>query len=132
MAYALEILNRHGPALGKRPTGRQRFVDAVTCAYCGGAGADPKCSNASGCPVCRGPGVVRVVPPVVVCRRCAGSGRVSGDLICLTCITGWGCYRCGMRPIPVPVAAEPAPKGSFIATPVKGKGSSEVRHGDRS
>jgi DnaJ-class molecular chaperone len=44
------------------------------------------------------------MPPVVACRQCGGSGRVGGDLICLTC-KGVGvvsvpleadtCSRCG-------------------------------------
>jgi hypothetical protein len=131
MEYALKVLNRPGPALGKQTTGWPRFVDAVTCAYCGGDGADPKYSSASGCPVCRGAGMVRVVPPVVVCRRCAGSGRVSGDLICLTC-NGVGMLSLRYEADTCPAAAEPAPRGFFIATPVRGKGSSEIRPGDRS
>ena len=69
MEYALKVLNRHGPAV--KPSRRKRFVDEVTCAYCGGGGADPKYSSASGCPGCSGAGEVRVVPPVVACR---GSG----------------------------------------------------------
>ena len=84
MEYAMHVLNRHGPVSGQ-PTRRKRFVDEVVCAYCAGRGADPKYSSASGCPVCRGAGRVRVTPPVVSCRLCAGSGQVSGDLICLTC-----------------------------------------------
>ena len=83
MEYALKVLNRHGPAV--KPTRRKRFVDEVVCAYCGGGGADPKYRSASGCPVCRGAGAVRVTPPVVACHRCGSSGRVGGDLICLTC-----------------------------------------------
>ncbi len=103
MEYAQKVLHKYGPASGK-PTRRQCFVNEVTCAYCGGRGADPKYSSASGCPVCRGAGRVPVIPPVVACRRCAGSGRVGGDLICLTC-KGVGamsvpfdadtCPRCG-------------------------------------
>ena len=84
MRYALKVLNRYGPAPNKTSQ-RQHFVDEVACAYCGGSGADPKYSSASGCPVCRGAGAVRVTPPVVACRQCGGSGRVGGDLICLTC-----------------------------------------------
>jgi DnaJ-class molecular chaperone len=84
MEYAMQVLNRHGPVSGK-PDRRKRFVDEVTCAFCGGLGADPKYSSASGCPVCRGAGVVRVMSPVVGCRQCGCSGRVAGDLICLTC-----------------------------------------------
>jgi DnaJ-class molecular chaperone len=103
MPYALKVLNRYGPALGTTSR-RKHFVHEVSCAYCGGGGADPKYSSASGCPVCRGAGSVRVAPPVVACRPCAGSGRVGGDLICLTC-RGVGmlpvrseadtCARCG-------------------------------------
>ena len=61
MEYALKVLNRSGSAV--RPTRRKRFVDEVSCAYCGGGGGDPKYSSASGCPVCRGAGVVRVIAP---------------------------------------------------------------------
>lgn len=103
MEYALQVLSRYGPASGK-PNRSKRFVEEVTCAYCGGRGADPKYSSASGCPVCRGAGRVQVTPPVVACGRCRGSGRVGGDLICLTC-RGAGmapvrfeadtCPRCG-------------------------------------
>ncbi len=49
MEFALKVLNRHGPVPGQ-PTRRKHFVDEVSCAYCGGAGADPKYSSASGCP----------------------------------------------------------------------------------
>jgi DnaJ-class molecular chaperone len=83
MEYALKVLNRCGSAV--RSTRRKRFVDEVSCAYCGGGGADPKYRSASGCPVCRGAGVVRVIPPVVFCRQCGSSGRMGGDLICLNC-----------------------------------------------
>ena len=97
MEYAMQVLNRYGPVSGQ-PTRRKRFVDEVSCAYCGGRGADPKYSSASGCPVCRGAGVVRVMPPVVACRQCGASGRVGGDLICLTCK--------GVGVVPVPVEAD--------------------------
>jgi DnaJ-class molecular chaperone len=103
MRYALKVLKRYGPA-SSSPSQRLYFVDEVACAYCGGSGADPKYSSASGCPVCRGAGAVLVTPPVVVCRQCAGSGREVGDLICLSC-RGAGmlavrygadtCPRCG-------------------------------------
>ena len=46
---------------------RKRFVDEVSCAYCGGGGADPEYRSASGCPVRRSAGIVRVTPPVVTC-----------------------------------------------------------------
>jgi DnaJ-class molecular chaperone len=126
MEYALQVLNQHGPALGKRPTGRPRFVDAVTCAYCGGGGADPKYSSASGCPVCRGAGVVRVVPPVVVppvvvCRRCAGSGRVSGDLICLTC-NGVGMLSVRYEADTCPRCGGTGVEGIFYCNACKGQG----------
>ncbi len=121
MVYALKVLNRLGPALGKRPTGRQRFVDAVTCAYCGGGGADPQYSSASGCPVCRGAGMVRVVPPVVVCRRCAGSGRVSGDLICLTC-NGVGMLSVRYEADTCPRCGGTGAEGIFYCNACKGQG----------
>ena len=41
MEYALKVLNRHGPVSGQ-PTRRKRFVDEVSCAYCGGAGGRPQ------------------------------------------------------------------------------------------
>ena len=120
MEYALQVLNRHGPVSGK-PTRRKRFVDEVSCAYCGGRGADPKYSSASGCPVCRGAGAVRVMPPVVACRRCSGSGRVGGDLICLTCK--------GVGVVSVPFEADTCPRcggtgeeGVFYCNACKGQG----------
>jgi DnaJ-class molecular chaperone len=119
MEYALKVLNKYGPAV--KPTHRKRFVDEVACAYCGGGGADPKYSSASGCPVCRGAGAVRVVPPVVTCRRCACSGRVAGDLICLTCG--------GVGMVSVPFAADTCPRcggtgeeGIFYCNACKGQG----------
>jgi len=103
MEYALQVLNRYGPVSGK-PTRLKRFVDEVICAYCGGRGADPQYSSASGCPVCRGAGAVRVTPPVVTCLSCSGSGYAGGFLSCLAC-RGTGvvsvapeadtCARCG-------------------------------------
>jgi DnaJ-class molecular chaperone len=120
MEYALKVLNRYGPALGATSR-RKYFVDEVICAYCGGAGADPKYSSASGCPVCRGAGSVRVTPPVVSCRSCAGSGRVSGDLICLTCR--------GVGMVPVSPEAGTCPRcrgtgeeGVFYCNACKGQG----------
>jgi hypothetical protein len=35
MEYAMQVLTRHGPVSGQ-PTRRKRFVDQVSCAYCGG------------------------------------------------------------------------------------------------
>lgn len=122
MRYALKVLNRYGPALGN-PTRRKYFVSEVPCAYCGGNGADPKYSSASGCPVCRGAGAVRVTPPVVACRQCSGSGRVGGDLICLTCK--------GAGVVSVPWEADTCPKcggsgeeGIFYCNACKGQGLS--------
>jgi len=120
MEYALKVLSKYGPAPGKASR-RKRFVDEVTCAYCGGYGADPKYSSASGCPVCCGAGSVRVTPPVVVCGRCNGSGRVGGDLICLTCR--------GVGMAPVRFEADTCPKcggtgeeGIFYCHSCKGQG----------
>jgi DnaJ-class molecular chaperone len=114
------VLNRHGPVPGK-PGRWIRFVEGVNCAYCGGRGTDPKYSSASGCPVCRGAGFVRVTPPVVGCRWCGGSGRVSGDLICLTCK--------GIGAVSVPLQADTCPhcggsgeKGIFYCSACKGQG----------
>jgi DnaJ-class molecular chaperone len=118
MEFALKVLNRCGPAV--KPTRRKRFVDAVGCAYCGGGG-DPKYSSASGCPVCRGAGAVRVISPVVTCRRCGGSGRVEGDLVCLTCR--------GVGAVSVPVGANTCSRcggtgeeGVFYCNACKGQG----------
>jgi len=119
MEYALKVLTRCGSAV--KPTRRQRFVDEVSCAYCGGGGGDPKYSSASGCPVCRGAGIVRVTPPVLACRRCSGSGRVGGDLICLTCK--------GVGVVSVPVGADTCSRcggtgeeGVFYCNACKGQG----------
>jgi len=73
MEYALKVLNRYGPALGTTPR-RKHFVDEVVCAYCGGGGADPKYSSASGCPVCRGAGSVRVAPRWLPAGRAPAPG----------------------------------------------------------
>ena len=77
MEYALKVLNRYGPAV-RTTTRRKRFVDEVTCAYCGGGGADPKYSSASGCPVCRGAGACGSPPrwwPAAVWRLRPGGRR---------------------------------------------------------
>jgi DnaJ-class molecular chaperone len=120
MRYALKVLERFGPAPHKAGQ-RQYFVDAVLCAYCRGSGADPKYSSASGCPVCRGAGLVRVVPPVVACRQCGSSGRVGGDLVCLTCQ--------GLGVVSVPLKAGTCPRcggtgeaGIFYCNACKGQG----------
>ena len=84
MEYAMKVLNRCGPVSG-RPTRRKRFVDEVSCAYCGGRRGRPQVQQRlrlSRMPRRRGraghaPG--GDLPPV------SGSGRVGGDLICLTC-----------------------------------------------
>ena len=120
MEYALKVLTRCGSALGK-PTRRKRFVDEVTCAYCGGGGADPKYSSASGCPVCRGAGRVRVTPPVVTCQRCSGSGRVAGDLICLTC-RGVGAMRVRFEADTCPQCKGTGEEGIFYCNACKGQG----------
>jgi len=120
MEYALKVLGKYSSAPGKADL-RKRFVNEVKCAYCGGGGADPKYSSASGCPVCRGVGALRVTPPVVSCRQCAGSGRVGGDLICLTCR--------GVGVVPVPSGADTCPRcggtgeeGVFYCNACKGQG----------
>jgi len=120
MEFAMKVLHRYGPVPGKNSR-RKRFVEEVTCAYCGGAGADPKYSSASGCPVCNGAGCVRVTPPVVTCRSCTGSGRVTGDLICLTCR--------GVGMVPVRFEADTCPRcggsgeeGIFYCNACKGQG----------
>ena len=82
MGYALKVLSRFGPGAGGSTL--MRFVDLVPCAYCRGTGEDP-IYGASGCPVCGGAGEIKTAPPIVTCRRCAGSGRAAGDLVCLTC-----------------------------------------------
>jgi DnaJ-class molecular chaperone len=120
MEYALKVLNRHGPVSGQ-PTRRKRFVDEVSCAYCGGAGADPKYSSASGCPVCRGAGVVPVIPPVVACRPCGGSGRVGGDLICLTC-RGVGVSPVRFEADTCPRCGGSGEEGIFSCNACKGQG----------
>jgi DnaJ-class molecular chaperone len=120
MEYAMQVLNRHGPVSGQSAR-RKRFVDEVICAYCGGRGADPKYSSASGCPVCHAAGVVQVIPPVVACRQCGSSGRVGGDLICLTCK--------GVGVVSVPVEADTCSRcdgtgeeGVFYCNTCKGQG----------
>ena len=120
MEYALKILTRHGPAPGKSSR-RKRFVDEVSCAYCGGRGADPQYSSASGCPVCRGAGAVRVTPPVVSCRSCAGSGRVRGDLICLTC-RGVGVVSVSVEADTCPRCGGTGEEGVFYCNACKGQG----------
>jgi len=118
--YARQVLNRHGPAPGK-PGRRIRFVDEVNCAYCGGRGTDPKYSSASGCPVCRGVGFVRVIPPVVGCRWCGGSGRVNGDLICLTC-KGIGAISVHLQADTCPHCGGSGETGIFYCIACKGQG----------
>jgi DnaJ-class molecular chaperone len=120
MEYALKVLNRYGPAV-RVTSFRKHFVEEVPCAYCGGAGADPKYGGASGCPVCRGAGRVPVAPPVVACRPCAASGRMAGDLICLTC------RGVGMLPVRHEADICPSCRGSgeagiFPCSACKGQG----------
>lgn len=119
MEYALQVLNKCAPA--RKSNRGQRMVNEVTCAYCGGRGADPKYSSASGCPVCRGAGAVRVVPPVAACRRCAGSGRVAGDLICLTC-KGVGVVSIPFKAHTCPRCGGTGEEGIFYCHLCKGQG----------
>jgi DnaJ-class molecular chaperone len=58
---------------------------------------------------------------VVACRRCGGSGRVSGDLVCLTCK--------GVGMVSVPLNADTCPRcrgtgetGIFYCNFCKGQG----------
>lgn len=120
MEYALKVLNRFGSAPGTTAR-RKRYVDEVICAYCGGGGADPKYSSASGCPVCNGAGFVRVAPPVVTCRGCAGSGRVCGDLICLTC-RGVGVMSVRLEADTCPRCQGTGEAGIFYCNACKGQG----------
>ena len=84
MKYAQQILYRFGQMGGKHARNKL-FVGVITCAYCNGAGVDPKYGNTSRCPVCSATGKIKVTPPVVTCLKCSGSGREGGDLICLAC-----------------------------------------------
>lgn len=120
MEYALKVLNRYGP-VSNRPTRSKRFVDEVTCAYCGGGGADPKYRSASGCPVCRGAGSARVTPPVVTCQRCSGHGRAEGDLICLTC-RGVGVVSVRFEADTCPRCGGTGEEGIFYCNACKGQG----------
>ena len=124
MEYALKVLNRYGPVVNGPPGGSASWMKCPALIAAAG-GADPKYSSASGCPVCRGAGAVRVTPPVVTCRQCAGSGRVGGDLICLTC-RGVGVVSVPFEADTCPGAAARRKQGFFIVTPVKGKGSSDL------
>lgn len=120
MEYPLKVLDRFHRVQGSRSR-RKRFVNEVTCAYCGGLGVDPKYSSASGCPVCRGAGVAPVTPPVIGCRRCAGSGRVSGDLTCLSC-RGLGVVSVRLEAATCPRCGGSGEEGMFSCHACKGQG----------
>ena len=57
----------------------------VTCAFCGGIGADPRYGATSRCPACGVNGMVKVQGQAVSCQSCSGSGREATDLPCGPC-----------------------------------------------
>lgn len=57
----------------------------VTCAFCGGIGADPRYGAASRCPACGCNGMIAVRGPTVSCQGCDGSGRETATLPCNLC-----------------------------------------------
>ena len=74
-----------------------RSVRVVDCGFCQGSGVDAKLGGR--CPVCGTSGRIRVVPPVVTCLRCGGTGRENGELTCLACAgTGTGQVRAQAAP----------------------------------
>ena len=121
MEYALKVLNRHGPVSGQ-PTRRKRFVDEVILRLLRRrAGPTPSTAAPPAARCAAAPGRVRVTPPVVTCRLCGGSGRVGGDLICLTCR--------GVGVVPVRFEADTCPRcggsgeeGIFYCNACKGQG----------
>jgi DnaJ-class molecular chaperone len=120
MEYAQKVLARHR-ALEERRSRSKRFVDSVDCAYCGGSGVNPKYGHASNCPVCGASGKVEVIPPVVTCLRCFGSGREGGDLTCLAC-GGAGAVSVRKEAATCPKCRGTGEDGVFYCTPCKGQG----------
>ena len=57
----------------------------VTCAFCGGMGADPRYGAASRCPACGSNGMIAVRAPAVSCETCDGSGHEASTLPCGSC-----------------------------------------------
>ena len=121
MEYSKEILAQCGKLEGRRRSRNKRNVDSITCAYCMGAGGDPKYGNTSRCPVCGGTGKVKVTPPVVTCLRCSGSGRESGDLSCLAC-RGTGVVSVRKEAAICPACRGTGEDGVFYCSVCKGQG----------
>jgi len=122
MEYAKEVLSRFGNIDGRRRR-QKRYVDSVTCAYCRGAGVDPKYGNASRCPVCGAACRVKVNPPVVACLKCLGSGRESGDLSCLAC-KGVGVVSVRREAGTCPKCRGTGEEGVFYCSACRGQGIS--------
>ncbi len=96
-----------------------RFVNEVVCGFCQGSGVDPKLG--SRCPVCGSSGRICVIPPVVTCLRCCGTGRENGDLTCLAC-EGTGAVQVRAQAAPCTACGQTGTAGIFYCRLCKGQG----------
>ena len=96
-----------------------RFVNEVVCGFCHGSGVDPKLG--SRCPVCGSSGMNCVIPPVVTCLRCCGTGRENGDLTCLAC-DGTGTGQVPAQAAPCTACGQTGTAGIFYCRLCKGQG----------
>ncbi len=98
---------------------KPRFVSVVACGFCQGDGVDPKLGGR--CPVCGATGRIRVIPPVVTCLRCCGTGRENGELTCLAC-KGTGAGQIHEPAAPCTTCGQTGEAGIFYCLPCKGQG----------
>ena len=94
-----------------------RFVNEVVCGFCQGSGVDPKLG--SRCPVCGSSGMICVIPPVVTCLRCCGTGRENGDLTCLAC-EGTGAVQVRAQAAPLHGVRADGHRRNFLLPTVQG------------
>lgn len=97
-----------------------RFVRVVVCGYCQGSGTDAKLGGR--CPVCGATGKIEVIPPLITCLRCDGSGRENGELTCLAC-EGAGTWEIREQAAPCPKCGQTGEAGIFYCLPCHGQGS---------
>ena len=104
--------------LARRPR-IPRFVEVEACGYCQGSGVDTK--NGSRCPVCGATGWITLIPPVITCLRCGGSGRENGDLTCLAC-RGTGAGQIREQAAPCAECGQTGEDGIFYCVHCHGQG----------
>ena len=79
-----EMGEQYDLGVGGQQIGQILREETYQCAFCQGSGSRPRGST---CPVCRGKGVVSVIPPAMICVFCKGRGeeRPRTNITCVVC-----------------------------------------------